>query len=242
MAEDTSADLTNQAIHAALQCRWEEAVECNKKLLGDDPNDIDSLNRLAKAYFELNQINEAKKIYNQVLEADPYNTIAQKNLKRVNSFKQGDGVHKRNNSIISPTSFLHEPGVTKLINLVKVAEPQRLLKLSAGESVNLIMKNRGITITDFSNLYLGVLPDDMGHYLMKLLKGGNKYQAIIKSVKANGITILVRELSRSKKFKNQASFLDETRILTYSSDHISLPMDDQPVDAEDGALTEDSLS
>jgi hypothetical protein len=118
----------------------------------------------------------------------------------------------------SAASFLDEPGTTKSVNLVKVAEPQKLLVLSAGSFVNMVVKNRGISITDGSGRYLGAMPDDTAHHILRLINGGNKYQAYIRQVKPNGLTILVREVFRSKKFKNQASFLDETKLLTFSSD------------------------
>lgn len=119
--------------------------------------------------------------------------------------------------------FLEEPGITTLVNLVKIAEPQKLLKLSPGTVVNLVPKKRGVSVTDFKNVYLGAFPDDSAFHLLKLLKGGNKYMAIIKSIKPpSGLTILVREVYRSKKFKNQASFLDESRVVAFSSENISL--------------------
>jgi hypothetical protein len=118
--------------------------------------------------------------------------------------------------------FLEEPGVTSLVNLVKVAEPQKLLKLSPGTVVSLVPKKRSVSVTDSGNVYLGAFPDDSAFHLLKLLKGGNKYTSIIKAVKPNGLTVLVREVYRAKKFKNQASFLDDTRIVAYSSENIPL--------------------
>ena len=121
-----------------------------------------------------------------------------------------------------------------------MAEPQKLLTLSPGSIVNLIAKKRGISVVDSYNQYLGALPDDSAHHLQKLISGGNKYQVIIKSVKNNGLSILIREVFRSKKFKNQASFLDESRVLAYSSDNISLmkemPEDDTGEEASDSSL------
>lgn len=230
------ADLYRLALEAALNCNWEKALEINLKLSRIEPQSTECFNRLAKAYFELGNYSKAKKIYQQVLELDPYNMIAQKNLKRVSSFKLSktsnsvkgneqdvseDG-QNGNGSFISPSLFLEEPGVTKTVNLVKVAEPQKLLKLSFGTRINLILKKRGITVYDSNSNYIGALPDDFAHHLSRLIKGGNKYQAIIKSIKSNGLTILVREIFRSKRFRNQASFLDDSKMLAYSSDNIAI--------------------
>jgi tetratricopeptide (TPR) repeat protein len=238
MAEDSSISfLQRQAIDAALSCEWHQALELNQRLLVLDPENIDCMNRLAKAYCELGEYNQAKKIYEQVLSIDAYNTIAQKNLKKVASCKKNGTIQNSfsNGHPLSPSMFLQEPGVTKLVSLTKVAEPNKLLTLSNGSMVNIVPKNRGISILDGNNQYLGALPDDIAHHLQKLIKGGNKYIALIKSVKPNGMTILVREVYRAKKFRNQASFLDESRITSFSSDHLTLiaeKNDDADVDSE----------
>jgi tetratricopeptide (TPR) repeat protein len=235
--------LHKQAINAAISCNWQNAIELNQQILKTEPNNTEVLNRLAKALFETGSYTAAKKIYNQVLELDPYNTIAQKNLKKVASLKK-DGVNAASQSMsLSPSMFLEEPGVTALVNLVKVAEPQKLLKLSPGTVVNLVAKKRSVSVTDSGNIYLGAFPDDSAFHLLKLLKGGNKYTAIIKSVRPNGLTVLVREIYRSKKFKNQASFLDETRIVAFSSENIPL-IGDMSSDSgdEEAGMTPESLA
>mgnify|MGYP007080328753 CR=1 FL=1 len=41
--------------------------------------------------------------------------------------------------------------------------------------------------------------------------------SIIKSIRPpSGLTVLLRETYRSKKFKNQASFLEESRVVSFS--------------------------
>lgn len=236
------ASLHRKAIDAAISCNWQTAIKLNEQILESEPKNTEVLNRLAKALFETGGYTAAKKIYNQVLEIDPYNTIAQKNLKKVASLKK-DGVNLSSQSMsLSPSMFLEEPGVTTLVNLVKVAEPQKLLKLSPGTVVSLVPKKRSVSVTDSGNVYLGAFPDDSAFHLLKLLKGGNKYTSIIKSVRPNGLTVLVREIYRSKKFKNQASFLDETRIVAFSSENIPLIGDMSQDDSEEQGMTPESLA
>ena len=251
MVNDSTTDpllLNQQAIDAALSCRWEEAIIINNKLLEFEPQRTEFLNRLAKAYFELGKYSESKKLYIQVLAIDPYNTIAEKNLKKVNSLKKDDGVkfHNGHNNImiLSPSLFLEEPGITTLVSLVKVAEPQKLLTLSPGTVVELVIKKRGVSVIDGNKQYLGAFPDDSAFHLLKLLKGGNKYQVIIKSVKPNGLTILIREIYRSKKFKNQASFLDDSRIVAISSENFPMVNDESSDDSssDDSSQTEEPLA
>jgi tetratricopeptide (TPR) repeat protein len=226
--------LNQQAIDLALNCRWEEAEKLNLELLENDPNNTQYLNRLAKAQFELGKYSECKKLYNQVLTIDPYNAIAQKNLKKVNAIKKDSQLKNGSNAtMISASLFYEEPGITTLVTLVKVAEPQKLVALSPGSLVNLNLKKKGISVTDSYGVYIGAFPDDSAYHLMRLLEGGNKYQVIVKAVKSNAVTVLVRETFRSKKFKNQASFLQDAKLMTYSSDNIPLMGEDSTSDTEE---------
>lgn len=215
----TSSDSSPQnlgllAINAALEGRWTEALKINAQIIKEEPEDVDALNRLARAHFEMGNFNKSQKYYSLALKSDPYNPIAQKNLKILKSFKKNgtkrpvitpsDGQQIR----ISPSLFLQEPGKTKIVTLLKTAEPQRLSIVYCGMPVTMAIKNRGITILDSSDKYLGVLPDDLSYQIIRLTKGGNEYQAFVKSVRVNGLAILIRETYRSKRFKNQPSFLD----------------------------------
>lgn len=242
MDESPSA-LSQQAITAALSCNWEEALKINQSIIDLDPKNVDALNRIARAYFELGKLKEAKKYYETALEQDPYNQIAAKFIKRIDTFsKKGSKIILPHSSTqINSDLFIEEPGKTKLVSLLKVAEPQKISLLSAGTLVNLVVKNRGVSVTDQGSEYLGVLPDDLSHRLIRLIKGGNKYQAIIKNIKPNGISIIVREVFRSSRFRNQPSFLDGINVnLAYSSDNIFVP-DDKDDDAAFEGDDEDSV-
>jgi|SRR3989344_3065445 len=216
MDDSLSLNLHQQAIQAALSCQWEEALKLNEQIIEQDPGNIDALNRQAHAYFELGNLIQAKKYYSDVLKFDAYNPIAAKNLKIIQVFKNGvkpsSNGHQKSHAV-SPSLFLQEPGRTKVVSLLKVAEPQKLSLAFCGELVELMVKNRGVTVCDCEGGYLGVLPDDLAHQIIRLIKGGNKYETYIKSIKVNGLAILIKETFRSKKFKNQPSFLESAGVL-----------------------------
>lgn len=209
MDDSSLSPLFHEAIDAALDSRWEDALKINKKIIKLDPQNIDALNRQAKAYMELGNSNLAKRYYSEVLKYDPYNPIAQKNLKMMKSFKlTRQNFVPNGHCKLSPSLFLQEPGKTKIVNLLKVAEPQKLSQAYCGMPVNMAIKNRKITIVDSNENYLGVLPDDINHHLLRLFKGGNKYDLFVKSIRVNSLAIIIKETFRSKKFKNQPSFLE----------------------------------
>lgn len=202
--------LQQQAINAALNCLWGKAFKINHQILKSEPNNVDALSRLGRVCFELGKLEQAKKYYNQALKTDPYNPIALKNLKIIKATKPNGEKKASHINPISPNMFLHEPGKTKVVTLIKVAEPQKLSNLYPGMAVCLVNKSRVICVTDLGNQYLGILPDDIAFLLTKFIRGGNKYDVIIKSVRVNGLSVLIRESFRAAKFKNRPSFLEAT--------------------------------
>ena len=129
---------------------------------------------------------------------------------------------------LSPSLFLQEPGKTKIVNLLKVAEPQKLSQAYCGMKLEIMIKNRRITLVSANGDYLGVLPDDINHHLLRLIKGGNKYNLYIKAIKVNGLSILIKEIHRSKRFKNQPSFLENSDASRISD--IFTPLNNQHAD------------
>lgn len=232
MSDQSQSDLTSLAIEAALCSSWEEAFKLNNRIIKSDPENIDALNRVARACFELGKIELSRKYYTMALKFDPYNPIATKNLKILKTFKASKIQRVNNYSAkISPYLFLEEPGKTKVVNLLKVAEPQKLSCVYPGLEVNIVCKNRGIIITDLSNAYLGVLPDDVAFNLLRLQRGGNKYQAIVKAVRVNALAVLIREIFRGSRYKNRPSFLDESDNVQSDSVHSAAFEDDRSDDS-----------
>lgn len=231
-------NLSQLAIDAALDSRWEEALKLNKKLLKLNPCNVDALARLARVYLEMGRIHLAKRYYLEVVKIDPYNPIALKNLKIIKSFKnngQQTNIHLNATTKLSASLFLQEPGKTKIVNLLKVAEPQKLSQAYCGMPVAMVIKNRKITIVDSFGNYLGVLPDDICHHLLRLLKGGSKYDLFIKSIKVNGLAVLIKETFRSKRFKNQPSFLDSSDIHMKLTEIFTLDNQDAEEESEEAA-------
>lgn len=233
-----SANFSEQAIQAALDFRWEDALKINRQILKVDPQNIDALSRTAKAYVELGKSNLAKKYYTEVLSYDPYNPIALKNLKIIKAFKSNGKPHVNGEFRLSASLFLQEPGKTKIVNLLNVCEPQKLSSTFCGMKVDMIVKNRKLIVVDGNGGYLGVLPDDICHLLIRLLRGGNKYNLFVKSIRVNGLSVLIRETFRSKRFKNQPSFLEKTGHIL-SNEMIS-SLNDKDDEIQDLEETEES--
>lgn len=199
------------AIAAALTQNWREAIRINSALLKLNSHDTDVLNRLGFAYLQSGQFSQAKKMLHKVLELDPYNQIASRNIKKLSTLKRKD-LSKTAQCRISPLMFLEDPGKTKIAVCVNPAPLRILSTLVAGQEVQLKAKNHCVEIRDNKNTYLGALPDDLSFKLIKFISCGNRYQVSIKGIGKNSLTVFLRELSRGKRFAHQPSFISTSFI------------------------------
>ncbi len=196
------------AITAALTGNWKEAISINLSLLKENTSNVDTLNRLAYAYLKNGEISAAKRTFAKVLNLDPYNGIALKNSKLLSQVKRKSS-RVQSLPVALPSAFLEDPGKTKIVSCVNLAPAQSLMTLSPGQVVDLKPRNHAVEIRS-TKTYLAALPDDMAFKLLKLLAAGNTYQVIVKAVEKNMLTVILRELTRGKRFVNQPSFISTT--------------------------------
>lgn len=198
--------LKDQAIKLALENSWEEAIRINKEILETSYKDIDTLKRLAYAYMQSGDFKNAKVIYLDIIELDKTNPIATKNLKKLQTLQEQNGIVSSNHQNHIDNVFIQEAGKTKTIELTNVADKKKLISLQHGDDIQLIVKRSKIFALSQDKTYIGMLPDSIGIRLISFIKGGNEYQACVKSVDDKNITIFIKEVKRAKKFSNQPSF------------------------------------
>src|SRR3989344_5293799 len=192
------------AIDAALAQNWDEAVNINKELLKKNKNDIDALARLAFAYSQIFDLEKAKKIYRKILSADKYNNLALRNLNKIenlSSDKSSKYIHVR----VPPSLFIEEPGKTKVIQLINLAPNKVISQLNIGDTVSIYPKKHSVEIRGNDKAYYGALPDDIAFRLLKFISAGNTYLACVKNIQKNSISIFIREMTRGKKLRHQAT-------------------------------------
>ena len=198
--------LTQKAIANALKGKWKEALAINIEILNKSPNDIDALNRLARAYSELGNFTKARKTAKQVLKIDPYNKIAQKGLEKWKNLRKGKTVKSNK---ISANLFLEEPGKTKIISLLNISSKKILAKIDSGDELELNLHGHKVSVITKDGAYIGKLPDDVGAKLKKLIKMGNKYKVLAKSIEPNEVKIFIKEIANTSKTAGIPSFPTE---------------------------------
>ncbi|MBI3443110.1 tetratricopeptide repeat protein [Candidatus Woesebacteria bacterium] len=197
--------IDRQAIQASLQGKWEEAIELNKQIIGENPENTSALNRLGIAYLKTKQLQNAKKAFLKVLDIDQFNTIAKANLKKATPRYLAE--YEKAIPLSNHTfSFIEESGKSKVIPLINIGEPQVVANLFTGLEVDLKIAARKVKVVTSGGQYIGSLPDDISIHLFKLIKAGNKYRSLIKSADTGNIQVFIRELKRAKRVIGVPSF------------------------------------
>lgn len=199
--------LKTLAINAALTNDWKQAEEINSQIILDNPDNIDSLNRLGFAFMKQGRYNKAKETYKKVITLDKTNPIAVKNLKRLETVSKGskkDGVTTTHN--MTTDIYIEEAGKTKTVELKNVADKKTLSVIEPGDSVFIVVKRSKIFVQSNDKKYIGMLPDNISMRLVTFMNGGNEYVACVKASDEKSVTIFIKETKKASKFKNQASF------------------------------------
>ena len=215
----TKQERTKAAIALAMQSRWPEAVAVNRSLIDDFPGDLESYNRMGRALTELGRIDEAREAFGRVLEVSPHNTIARKNLDRLDQL--GDNLPRNQPTHRRATrAFIGESGKTLVTSLVNVAPPKTLARLTPGDDVNLELSARRLNVTDeASGEEIGQVESKTASRIKRLMSGGNRYAATIKSVDDREVTIIIREVYKHPSQARIVSFPSRAS----SGAHVSSP-------------------
>ena len=204
-------ETSKEAISLAMENRWEEAVSANQTIVEEFPEDIEAYNRLGKAFVELGRYRNAKVAFQAAVAISPSNTIAQKNLERLSHLKHKDKRPKKT-SKIAPSHFLEESGKTATTNLEKLVDQDHLAKLAPGDPVKLHIVDRRLSVDDWHDNYLGLLPQRLSSRILRLIDGGNRYDAAITSVAYDNVTIIIREEYQDPSQRGIQSFQQNSTI------------------------------
>jgi hypothetical protein len=196
---------TNEAIALAMQSRWEEAVDVNKSIIEMFPDDADAYNRLGKALTQLGRYAEAKEAYRRALEIEPDNSIAKRNLDRLAHLGKGKPVQKGSKQVSSHL-FIEETGKTEVTNLYQLAPRAVLAKMAAGDPVKLKPKGQRLMVESADGEYIGEVDPKLGLRLIKLMRGGNKYSAVITRISEDKGKVMIKEVFQHPSQAGRPSF------------------------------------
>jgi len=209
--------LSKEAIDLALQGRWEEAEAVNRDMIKRFPTDVEAYNRLGRALTELGDFDRAKKAYFKALKLAPENAIAKKNLARLTSLSESMATLSSNPHEASTQRtqarrvaldlFITEMGKAGVVKLHNVASGNILAKMGFGDQVHLEARGQHLIVASEDGEYLGEVEPKQGLRLIKLMQGGNRYDAAILHVEEDKVQVIIKEVYQHPSQVGRPSFL-----------------------------------
>lgn len=199
--------LEEQAVDAAINYKWDKAIEINNELIRIDPENLGAYLRLGYIYLQSRKLNDAKKAYQKALNIQPASQIAKENLERIKILEEKKSKKTKQEKIsLNPNLFLEITGKTKTAELVNLGQKDILAQLIIGQQVFLKSKKRKVEIRAKNNEYIGSLPDDLSKRLDLFIKAGTQYDVFIKEASLNRVIIFINEKKKGKKVMKFVSF------------------------------------
>ena len=193
--EKIRRDRAKKAIALAMDNRWEDAIAMNQSVLKHFPDDLEALNRLGKAFSEIGRNAEAVEAFEKALALSPHNGIARKNLDRLARLGDagGSGSAMASSTRTAPRVFIEESGRSGVTSLLNLASPRVLVKMAPGHVVQLEIENNKLNATDAAGDPLGRVEPKLASRLIRLINGGNNYEATVTSTGPQDLRIIIRE-------------------------------------------------
>ena len=195
-----------QAVNLAMQSRWAEAAELNEQIIEASPKDVEGHNRLGKAFMELGRFDDAREAYNHALRLDPTNTIAQKNLGRLDKLAEEAVPTDLPTGPVDPSLFIAETGRSTITSLIELAAADVLAKMNAGDVLTIDVQEKTVSLANSAGEAVGKLEPKLRQRLIRLMGMGNEYSAIVTSVDDAAVRVIIRETHRDPTMGNRPSF------------------------------------
>ncbi len=198
-----------RAIALALRNKWAEAADVNRTILEDTADDVDALNRLAKALLELGEMDQARDSLKRVVALAPSNIIAQRNVERLTRTEADKSEHPlptNPGTIFSLDIFMEEAGKSTTTSLIDTGDSAVFQRLTGGEQVDLVRAASRLRVYSRRGDFLGRVPPRLARRLTELMDGGNVYAAAALHFADGEVRIILREIHQDPSQADRSSF------------------------------------
>jgi tetratricopeptide (TPR) repeat protein len=205
--------LTEQAIAAATDADWETAADLNRRII-ELGADSDAENRLAKAFWEMGELAQAREHYQAALALDPTNRIAERNISRLRMLLNEAGkktVAAQKGSKAPVSIFVEETGKTGFAHLVDLVDPKQLAQVNPGDLVELGADGPRLEARS-NGRHIGYVEPRVAARLLKLIAEGNKYTAGVTSLGEHDVRIIIRETYQDPANYGKVSFPTAAKV------------------------------
>ena len=196
-----------EAIAAALESRWADAVAINEALIERHGTDEETCNRIGKAKSELGNLRDALASYQESLDLNPLNPIAQKQTRRIAALLEARTHPLASSGAIDVDLFSEEPGKSGRTILSHPRAGAVIgVAVAPGDTVALIASGTQLLAETSRGIALGAVESKLSHRLRPLMETGNRYSAAIASIEDERIELIVREIFQAPENARKSSF------------------------------------
>jgi tetratricopeptide (TPR) repeat protein len=194
-----------EAIQAALESRWTDALAINRALVERHGDDDETCNRMGKALTELGEPDQALEAYRRALSLNSLNLIAQKNVRKLEALLESREKLTGAKGTIDVDLFAEEPGKSAL-TILNPPKSRVTVTVLPGETVELHVQDGGLQAQTVRGVVLGDVDSKIARRLVPLIETGNRYTAAVARVDEGHIEVIIRESFQSSENARRSSF------------------------------------
>lgn len=194
-----------EAIQAALESRWQDALAINRALVERHGGVEETFNRIGKALTELGEHQAALDAYSQALQINSENVIAQKNVRKLRLLLESREKIAGAKGAIDVDLFAEEPGKSAL-TVLNPPKSGVVIVVAPGEVVELHLQDGGLQAQTIAGVVLGDVDSKIARRLVPLISTGNRYTAVVARAEESQIEIIIREAFQSTENARKSSF------------------------------------
>ena len=202
------------AVAYALAQDWPRAVEANRSALKLSPNNIEALNRLAKALLELRDHEQAREVVESALQIDPANVIARRNRDRLEHAEATvDAVSpEAAGGIVSTHLLMSETGKSALATLIDATDRTAVGHMSSGEALALRQEGNRLLVHSSRGEAVGRVHPRLAQRIVTLIEAGNRYEAaFLRDHPMEGVQVIICEVYQHPSLEGRPSFPPSAR-------------------------------
>ena len=207
----TKRQLIQDALDASLLGRWEEAIAINDTIIERFPREAEAMNRKGRALIELRKLTNAREAYQDALKADPANTIARRNLQRLETLYNRPGGEPKDGELSQDTIpranvFIEEIGKTWVDELANPADYGQLAEVAPGSLLQMRQENGRLVIFSRDGVRVGEIADGTAGRIINMMDGGNKYEVYALGISGHSLRVILREVFKDPSQGSRLSF------------------------------------
>jgi tetratricopeptide (TPR) repeat protein len=188
-----------------LDRQWQKALALNEEIVERFGADEETHNRLGKVFTELGKMDDALSAYRATLELNPLNTIALKNVNRLEALIEDKADLPKTQSAVDVGLFVEETGKTALASVV-LNKGADAAVIAPGDQVKLVPAGDTLNVETSAGAKIGHVEAKLARRVLKFIEGGNEYTAAVATADSKGVRVIIRETRQAPQFAGVPSF------------------------------------